>query len=100
MTSKKFYIGDLISVTTGFLVSPNHIDGVYAVVDHLFGVQHFTHQLPDASRKAEPLLQRQHPWLKKIAVPTNLRSEKAVAEWLAPVAAQYGEFHQVKSVSS
>ncbi len=98
MPSKKFHIGDLISVTTGYLVSPNHLGGVYSVVDHLFGREHFTHQLPDASRQATPLLLRQHPWLKAITPPDGLNSKADVDAWLAPVIARYGKFHQVKAV--
>jgi hypothetical protein len=101
--TKQFHIGDLISVTTGQLVSPNHIDGVYDVCDHVTGEQHMIHQLPRARETVTPWLFHQHPWLKDIDVPEfDIPSEgssedamRIVLTWVDQVAARYGEFHDV-----
>jgi hypothetical protein len=60
---KLFHISDVLSVTTGRLVSTRHMDGVYDVLDFLTGDSLFTHQLPRASREYEPWLRTQFPQL-------------------------------------
>lgn len=95
MVSKSFHLGDLLSVTTERLVSPDHMNGVYRVVDFVTGVEHLTHQLPRAVRVVAPWLLEQHPWLSDIPVPDGLNGKDAVVSWLALVAAKFGEFHEV-----
>jgi hypothetical protein len=104
--TKTFHIGDLITVVTGRLVSPNHIGGVYEVCDHVTGEAHMTHQLPRASKTVTPWLIDQHPWLADITVPDfdipedapREAAERIVAEWLSGPAAHYGEHHEVKAM--
>jgi hypothetical protein len=101
---RSFHIGDLISVTTGRLVSPRHIEGVYDVCDFVAGQPHMTHQLPRACDEIKPWLLEQFPWLTDIEVPQfDMPSEvsrddsmRIVGEWLTGPAAQYGEFHSVQ----
>lgn len=104
--TRQFHIGDLITVVTGRLVSPNHIDGVYDVCDFVTGETYMTHQLPRASKTVTPWLLGQHPWLADIEVPdfdfpSEISQEDAgriVADWLTGPAAQYGEMHEVKAM--
>lgn len=56
-----FHISDILSVTTGRLVSYRHIDGVYAILNFMTGDSLFTHQLPRASRECESSLRAQFP---------------------------------------
>lgn len=68
--SRSFDLGDVLSITTGRLVSTRHMDGIYDILNYLTGDSLFTHQLPramDACR--EPLL-AQHPGLAAVEVPT------------------------------
>lgn len=60
---KTFHISDLLSVTTGRLVSSRHMTGVYEILNFLTGDNLFTHQLPRANRGCEPWLQAQFPQL-------------------------------------
>ena len=39
--SRDFDLGDIPSITTGALVSPRHIDGVYDILDYMTGEQLF-----------------------------------------------------------
>lgn len=104
MTARSFHLGDLVSVVTGRLVSPNHIGGVYDVCDFITGEQHMTHQLPRACDAVKPWLFEQLPWLADITVPefdipsgaSREDSMRIVLDWLAGPAAQYGEQHEVK----
>lgn len=63
---KEFHIGDILSITTGRLVSPRHIEGVYDILNYMTGDSLFTHQLPRASKECEPHLLRQHPMLSHV----------------------------------
>src|SRR5213080_1242489 len=80
--ARSFHLGDLISITTGRLVSPRHIGGVYDIIDFVTGVQHMTHQIPRAADAVKPWLLEQHRWLADIDVPDGLDSEEKVLTWL------------------
>jgi hypothetical protein len=60
---KMFHISDVLSVTTGRLVSSRHIDGVYDVLNFLTGDNLYTHQLPRAMDKCKPWLRSMFPAL-------------------------------------
>ncbi len=96
--SETFHIGDLLTVTTGRLVSPTHMDGLYQLVDYMTGVPHFTHQLPRAAEACKPHLLKQHPWLAQITVPDGVTGKKAVRVFLDTVAADFGEHHEVAPI--
>jgi hypothetical protein len=61
--TKDFHIGDILSVTTGRLVSPNHIGGVYEILNWMTGDNLYTHQLPRVGNEARPVLLAAHPQL-------------------------------------
>lgn len=61
--AKQFHISDVLSITTGRLVSTRHMQGVYEILNFLTGDQLFTHQLPRAQRECEPWLRTQFPQL-------------------------------------
>ncbi len=63
---KSFHLGDILSITTGRLVSLRHIDGVYDILNFMTGDNLFTHQLPRASRECAPELKKQFPALAEI----------------------------------
>jgi len=101
--SKSFHVGDLLSVTDGRLVSPSHIGGVYAVVDFVTGQAHMTHQLGRAAEVVRPWLLEQHPWLADVVfdyeIPPGTSNDDAmliIMAWLAGVAAEHGERHDVE----
>lgn len=60
---KEFSLGDVLSITTGRLLSERHIDGVYDILNWMTGDDLFTHQLPRAGRACEPWLIEQYPTL-------------------------------------
>ena len=60
---KEFHISDVLSVTTPYLLSTRHIDGVYDILNFLCKDNLYTHQLPRASREVEPWLRTQFPQL-------------------------------------
>jgi hypothetical protein len=79
---RSFHVGDVLTVTTGKLVSPRHMDGVYDILNFMTGDNLFTHQLPRAADECAPALLAQHPDLADVEVPEDFGSEAAVCEWL------------------
>jgi len=94
--TKTFHIGDILSVTTGLLVSPRHIGGVYDILNWMTGDNLFTHQLPRAMDECAPSLRAQHPDLAAIVPPADFGdSREAVEAWLAEQVTRFGETRQV-----
>lgn len=89
MTTRAFHLGDVLSVTTGRLLSPRLVDGLYDILNYLTGDDLMTHQLPRASTEAKPFLIQQHPWLAAITAdevtPTNWQA------WLDEKVAKHGK---------
>ena len=93
--SEWFALGDILSITTGRLVSRAHIDGVYRILNYMTGDSLYTHALPRASRECRPFLLAQHPQLADIVVPDfdgeGDAKKDAVFAWLAEMERQYGD---------
>lgn len=93
---KEFHIGDVLTITTGIMVSPEGIGGVYQILDWMTGDQLFTHQLPRASRLCEPILKGLYPEIAKVEIPnTSAVPESLIPEfwidWLAKQGEKFGE---------
>lgn len=87
--TKRFHIGDVLSVTTGVLVGPGHVGGIYEVVDHMVGRPHWTHELPTASEQVVPEILRQVPEIAE-AKPPQINGEEEAEAWVASVAMYIG----------
>ncbi len=97
--AREFHLGDLLSITTGHLLSPSGVGGLYEIIDFVTGQPHFTHQLPRGAETIKPWLLEQHPWLADVVVPeTVLENEATVLAWLATATAERGETHPVKAM--
>jgi len=89
-TGSTFHLGDILSITTGYLVSPDHMDGVHRLLDFMTGESLFTHQLPRASDACKPALLAQFPELSTVEVPDAFTGREHVEEWLAQQVARLG----------
>jgi len=93
---KQFHIGDVLSITTGHLVSPRHIDGIYDILNFMTGDSLFTCQLLRAFDECKPHLLEQHPQLNDVdasgVTPENWQ------EWLDQQVARYGENLTVRPI--
>jgi len=96
MSSKRFHIGDILSATTGRLVSPRYMGGVYDILNWMTGDDLMTHQLPRASRECEDPLKAQFPDLAAIVVPDDIDSEVSLLLWLDSLAPLYGTHREVR----
>ena len=70
----KFHISDILTITTGRLVSTRHIDGVYSILNFMTGDNLYSHQLPRAMQECKPWLLRQIPELVPCGVPGSLKN--------------------------
>ena len=102
---KNFHISDVLSITTGRLVSSRHIEGVYDILGWMSGESLMTHQLPRVGEEAEPVLSEKYPHLSKEAMASDLleldrllleanrdqeKSAAAVRSWVDAIAAKFG----------
>jgi hypothetical protein len=102
MKTKKFHIGDVLTITTGKLLSKDYIDGVYKILDWMSDQDCFTHELPEMSRKYRPLLLEMYPELSNIDVSNISRDNwdgyNGHIEWLEVMAKKYGEWFDIPKV--
>jgi hypothetical protein len=87
---RSFDLGDILSVTTGYLVSKRHIGGVYDILNHMTGDNLFTHQLPRAADMCKPAILDQHPQLALVASPETFDGKAHVESWLVEQEDAYG----------
>lgn len=95
MTTRSFHLGDILSVTTGCLVSPRHVAALYDLLGFMTDDTLFTHQLGRASDECKPELLRQHPDLADVQAPDEFRDEAHVWSWLAEQTDRFGMHRDV-----
>lgn len=95
MTTRQFHLGDILSVTTGILVSPRHIDGLYDILGFMTGEPLWTHQLPPRARQCAPELLRQHPDLADVQPGAFGQGPDQAMRGLARLVVEYGELREV-----
>lgn len=95
--SKLFHLGDILSITTGRLVSPRHMEGVYDILNYMTNDDLYTHQLPRVSRECAPYLLQQHPALADIDTSLILPGDNW-REWLGAMESKYGEYLPVSPI--
>ena len=97
MVTKSFHIGDILSITTGRLVSLEHIGGVYKILGWMTGEDLMTHQLPRVSDECAPALREQFPDLAEISAEgVTITSEVECVTWLASLEPKYGTRREVR----
>jgi hypothetical protein len=87
--TQDFPIGDVLSLTTGRLLSRDGMEGVQRICEFMAGEPVWTHQLPRIMEEAGPRILVQHPDLAAIDVPVDL-DQAAWPEWMTGVEARYG----------
>jgi hypothetical protein len=76
----KFHLGDVLSITTGHLVSPRGVDALYAILNYMTGDNLYTHQLPRAAQECRPHLIKQFPPLDSPEMAAELEHLKAMLQ--------------------
>lgn len=110
--SRKFHIGDILSITTGvILCDPSLVegrtspaDGLYDILNYMSGESLKAHAVSRAANEAKPCLEWQFPWTKEVQVPDFMHGagafgqdaiNKAVFAFVQRMVAQYGAWHDV-----
>lgn len=92
--ARMFDIGDVLSVTTGRLVSARGIEGVYDILGYMTRDNLLTHQLPRAQVACNPVLCAQYPDLPNEANVPELTPE-AWQGWLREQRDRFGDTLEV-----
>lgn len=95
MATKSFLLGDILTVSTGVLLTS--MDSVYYILNHMTQDNLFTHQLLIANPIMRSELIRQLPFLEDIAKPVGLSTREGCDGWIASQVCLYGEWHAIKS---
>lgn len=99
MTDARTYpLADILSVTTGLLLSRRHMDGLYDLLGYMTGHDLFTHQLGRAADTCAPALLAQHPQLAEVRPPDGLDQADLIA-WITEQERTHGEMLPVTPLS-
>jgi hypothetical protein len=93
---KTFHLGDVLSITTGTLLSPRGIEGVYDILNWMTDDNLYTHQLPRVMDECTPYLLEQHPQLRDIDAGGVSRDN--FREFLQQQIARFGETLEVRKL--
>lgn len=92
---KQFHIGDVLSITTGYLLSSN-TDGIYRIFEFMTKDSLFYHQISRVFSECKHHLLKQHPQLNN--VDTSKLTHKNCQEWLNQQVARFGEKLTVRTI--
>ena len=73
MTKRSFDVRDVLTVTTGMMLSKKGMSGLYDILNYLTGSDLCTHQLPRAAEEAEPHIFKQVPELDSLEMKLAVR---------------------------
>jgi hypothetical protein len=101
MPNKKFHISDVLSISTGALVSTRRMDGIYDIMGHIVGNEVSTIGIAANAEAARKFLEQEMPWVKDVKFPklpeemSSKEREDFVDLFVRQAAAKYGEYHEV-----
>lgn len=96
-STREFHVGDLVSVTTGHMLSYRNAEGVLDLVDFVTGYVHTEAQLSPATEGVTPWLVRQYPWLDDV-LPPKFTNETQVWEFVNAMAYEHGTWLVVEAM--
>lgn len=88
--ARTFALADILTMTTGRLMSARGIEAVYDLANWMTGDNLMTHQLPRAADICGPALLAQHPQLVGVEPPQDIDVPDLMA-WLADTERQHGQ---------
>jgi hypothetical protein len=101
--TRRFHIGDILSIITGKLVSPRGVDGIYDILGYMTDDDPHTVQLGRFIEECLPYLKQQigetiQPYSE---VPEAIKDKLALYKWLREVTAKLGDdpFLKVRKIS-
>jgi len=102
MTTRSFHLGDILSITTGRLVSPRHMEGVLDILTWMAGERPEIHQIPRVTGECRGPLLAQHPDLAAVIPPefTSPGRPFQLQAWLTVQVRIYGETREVEPLTA
>ncbi len=97
MKTKRFHLGDVLSITTSKLVSPRLMVGVEDILSFMVGDRLFDFGLVMARDACGPYLLEQFPQLMEVDI--SVVDTENYVQWLADQVPKYGEWFEVKQIS-
>lgn len=97
--TKEFHISDVLSITTGRLVSTRHIGGVYDILNWMSGENLFTHQLPRVGREAGHVLLAAFPELAAAQEDAERVTADNCDNFVAKMVARFGATRKVPKLN-
>jgi hypothetical protein len=94
---RQFPLGDVLSITTGRLLSPQGIGGVYEILNFITGDNLYTHQLPRACDECKPHLLKLFP--KLASVDTTAVTGDNWKAWLLDRVMEHGEILTIEAMA-
>lgn len=91
---RKFHLSDVLTVTTGKLLSSRHMDGVYDILKYMTDDDVYTHQIPRILNECAPIIIEQYPNLKNINLPEGVD----IHQWLDEQINKFGEELEIKKL--
>jgi hypothetical protein len=95
--TRQFHIGDILSVSTGYMVSPTDFGAVHELIEYLVGGPVMTHSLVALAEPCKRAMLRQHPQLAGVDM-TGITKENYPAR-LAEQVARFGEYLPVRPMT-
>lgn len=94
-----FHIGDVLSISSGRLVSRDGYDGLQRALSYMAGEEIYTHQIGRVMDEAAPVVLETYPLLADVVVPNDI-DESTLDIWLRQQAERYGEFLTLPQMTS
>ncbi len=95
---KKFHLGDILSVTTGVLVSPHGGNGLRRIMEYMCNRSFkSSDEMTMLKKKCTKSILKQYPTLKK--VDAERVSETNWERWLGEQTGKYGSFKKIKKLN-
>ena len=91
--TRRFHIGDILSITTGRLVSPRGVEGIYDILGYMTDDSPYTTQLGRFAEECLPYLEQQlgetiKPYSE---VPEEIKDNLSLYKWLLGVSEKMGD---------
>lgn len=100
MTKRSYGLDDVLSITTGRLLSRRHMAGLYDILNYMTGDNLMTHQLPRAATVCGPALLDQHPELRDVEPPNgDSVTQEELFTWLDLTEERHGKLLSVQPLA-
>lgn len=95
---RSFHLGDILTVVTSKLLSPEGMDGLYAFLNYMADDLVFTNQIPRVMDECRPHILQQYPQFEELDGSSINR--ETCKDWLNEQITKFGEYLTIKPLIS